>query len=94
MNKKNKLFKIKEYVLFRMNMKKLSILCVILLVFLPFLGCIENDEVNLKYQSNEQITKSVKQGTIQMNFTIRTDNTTELARLWAPYPVSNAYQEI
>ena len=77
-----------------MNMKKLSILCVILLVFLPFLGCIENDEVNLKYQSNEQITKSVKQGTIQMNFTIRTNNTTELARLWTPYPVSNAYQEI
>lgn len=94
MNKKNKLFKIQEYVLFRMNMKKLSILCVILLVSLPFLGCIENDEVNLKYQSNEQITKSVKQGTIQMNFTIRTDNTTKLARLWTPYPVSNAYQEI
>jgi len=76
------------------SMKKLNILIVIMLVFLPFLGCIENNEVNLKYQSNEQMIKSVKQGIIQMNFTIRTDDTTELTRLWVPYPVSNDYQEI
>ena len=77
-----------------MNMEKICIFFAILLLIIPFLGCIENDEINLKYQSNEQITKSVKHGTIQMNFTIRTNNTTELARLWVPYPVSNDYQEI
>ncbi len=77
-----------------MNLKKISFLCVIILISLSFLGCIENDDVNLKYQSNEKITKSIKQGTIQMNFTIRTNNSTELSRLWVPYPVSNYYQEI
>jgi len=77
-----------------MNLKKISFLCFILLISLLFLGCIENDDVNLKYQSNEKITKSIKQGTIQMNFTIRTNNSTELSRLWVPYPVSNDYQEI
>jgi len=75
-----------------MKMKKISILFAILLLSILFLGCIENDEINLKYQSNEQMTNSVKKGTIQMNFTIRTK--TKLARLWVPYPVSNAYQEI
>jgi len=89
-----KLFKIQKYAVFIMNMKKISILFAILLISIPFLGCIENDEINLKYQSNEQMTNSVKKGTIQMNFTIRTNNTTKLARLWVPYPVSNAYQEI
>ena len=77
-----------------MNLKKQSFLCFIILISFSFLGCIENDDFILKYQSNEKITKSVKQGTIQMNFTIRTNNTTELSRLWVPYPVSNIYQEI
>jgi transglutaminase-like putative cysteine protease len=61
---------------------------------LVFSGCVEENEGEIKYQSFDQINPASKQGTISMNFTIRTDNTTETARLWIPYPVSNKYQEI
>jgi transglutaminase-like putative cysteine protease len=77
-----------------MNKKVISILVVLVLFVLFFSGCIENNTLSIKYQSFEQITPSSKQGKISMNFSIRTNNTTESVRLWIPYPVSNEYQQI
>lgn len=77
-----------------MNEKILGVFVSLLLLSLVFSGCVNDNDAGIKYQSFEQIIPSSKQGLISMNFTIRTDNTTELARLWIPYPVSNDYQQI
>ena len=77
-----------------MNQKIQYFTCAIIFASILLLGCIGNNEVSLKYQSNEKHTLSVKQGNISMNFIIRVENDTELTRLWVPYPVSNEYQEI
>jgi transglutaminase-like putative cysteine protease len=76
-----------------MNLKIFSLLIVILLSIL-LLGCIDVYQDNIKYNSNENFIPKENQGKMTFNFTVRTDELTQLARLWIPYPVSNDYQEI
>jgi len=77
-----------------MERKIISVMLTILLSSLIFSGCVQQNTNTVKYQSFEQFIPDSKQGMISMNFTIRTDNSTEIARLWVPYPVSNDYQQI
>jgi len=77
-----------------MNLKIFSIIIVILLTSIFFIGCIEDYEYNIKYASTDVFIPKEKQGKIYFNFTIRTNEETETARLWIPYPVSNDYQDI
>lgn len=75
--------------------EKIFGMCIVFfMLFLLFSGCVEQNDSTVKYQSFEQFKPSSKQGTVSMDFTIRTNNTTESVRLWIPYPVSNEYQNI
>jgi transglutaminase-like putative cysteine protease len=77
-----------------MKEKTSGVFIVLVILTIIFSGCIENDSVEIKYQSFVNENPNIKQGTISMNFSIRTNNTTNFARLWLPYPVSNEYQEV
>ena len=77
-----------------MNKKLFSIFTGILFISVVFLGCIENTQFNIKYASMENFIPKEKQGKMIFNVTIRTNEKTETARLWIPYPVSNEYQKI
>jgi transglutaminase-like putative cysteine protease len=55
-------------------------------------GCMETIDNEIKYRSTEEFTLNKKNGEMSFNVTIRTNNTTEIARLWLPYPVSNENQ--
>ena len=83
-----------KWALIIMKKKFCSIIIMILFISGFFIGCIENSQVNIKYFSTEDIIPKVKQGKMFFNFTIRTNETSEIVRLWIPYPVSNEYQEI
>jgi transglutaminase-like putative cysteine protease len=74
-------------------MKKYIIIVIfILLTIFYSAGCIETTTDVIKYRSTEEITPKMKQGEMSFNITIRTDESTEIARLWLPYPVSNENQ--
>ncbi len=83
-----------KWALIIMKKKFCSIIIMILFISGFFIGCIENSQVNIKYFSTEDIIPKEKQGKMIFNFTIRTNETSEIVRLWIPYPVSNEYQEI
>ena len=74
--------------------KKSTIFLVIMLLIIPLTGCVENDNIEIKYNSDKDFTPKLKQGRVTFNFTIRTNETAEIVRLWIPYPVSNTYQFI
>ena len=77
-----------------MNIKIYSIISSILFISVFFFGCIEDSQFNIKYASIENFIPKEKQGTMIFNFTIRSNEETETARLWIPYPVSNSNQKI
>ena len=77
-----------------MNFKIYSIIIVILFTSVFFFGCIEESEFNIKYSSTDIYIPKEKQGKMFFNFTIRSNEETEIAQLWIPYPVSNDYQSI
>lgn len=66
------------------------IVILIILLLLSSIGCIET--TNIKYRSTEELTPKMKQGKMSFNITLITDESTETARLWLPYPVSNDHQ--
>ena len=72
--------------------KNVFTIIFILLTILFSTGCIETTTDVIKYRSTEEITLKMKQGEMSFNITIRTDESTEIARLWLPYPVSNENQ--
>jgi transglutaminase-like putative cysteine protease len=72
--------------------KHIIIVIFILLTILYSAGCIETTTDVLKYRSTEEITLKMKQGEMSFNITIRTNESTEIARLWLPYPISNENQ--
>ncbi len=72
--------------------KHIIIVIFILLTIFYSAGCIETTTDVIKYRSTEEITLKMKQGEMSFNITIRTDESTEIARLWLPYPVSNENQ--
>jgi len=72
--------------------KNISIVVFILLTMLFSTGCIETINDEIKYRSAEESTPKMKQGAMSFNVTIRTNESTEIARLWLPYPISNKNQ--
>ena len=72
--------------------KNVFTIIFILLTILFSTGCIETTTDVIKYRSTEEITLKMKQGEMSFNITVRTDESTEIARLWLPYPVSNENQ--
>jgi transglutaminase-like putative cysteine protease len=73
---------------------KLYSLIVIIIVGITLCsGCIDTSQIEIKYRSTENLIPKVKQGEMYFNVTIRT-NESKTARLWLPYPVSNANQQI
>jgi len=72
--------------------KHIIIVIFILLTILFSTGCIETINDEIKYRSTEEITPKMKQGEMSFNVTIRTNESTDIARLWLPYPVSNENQ--
>ncbi len=77
-----------------MKKRYFSIIIMILYISFSFIGCIENNQIDIKYFSSEKIIPKEKQGKMIFNFTIRTNKSSEIVRLWIPYPVSNKYQDI
>ena len=67
--------------------KHIIIVIFILLTILYSAGCIETTTDVIKYRSTEEITLKMKQGEMSFNVTIRTNDTTEMVRLWLPYHV-------
>ncbi len=76
--------------------KLCSILILMLLVCILFVGCVEEQTrvEEIKYKSTDEVTLAEKQGIMTFDITIRTNETAENVRIWAPYPVSNEYQKI
>lgn len=66
----------------------------ILIIFFTLSGCITQQLDPFKYQSTEDVTLQVKEGTMTFEVMIQLNETQELARLWLPYPVSNDNQQI
>jgi transglutaminase-like putative cysteine protease len=77
-----------------MNKKITCLFIGLLFSTLIFSGCVEEPEKNIKYNSFEDFITKEKQGIMTYNFTIRTNETSNLVRLWIPYPVSNEYQQV
>jgi len=80
-------------------MFKNKILCsiiVTILLFILFVGCIEEEPIveKIKYKSTESVDLKEKQGIMTFNITIRANDTAKIFRLWVPYPVSNENQKI
>ena len=75
--------------------KLYSIYIFLILISILFIGCIEEQTPNnIKYKSNEQINLKEKQGKMTFDIIIRTNDTAQYVRLWAPYPVSNENQQV
>jgi transglutaminase-like putative cysteine protease len=72
------------------------IFIIFTLISILFTGCVEEQVsfYEMKYKSNEQIDLKEKQGKMTFDITIRTNDTAEKVRLWAPYPVSNENQQV
>jgi transglutaminase-like putative cysteine protease len=74
----------------------LSLILIIILICIFFIGCIEEQTniTEIKYKSTEKLSLAEKQGKMTFDIIIRTNETTENVRLWVPYPVSNENQKI
>jgi transglutaminase-like putative cysteine protease len=69
---------------------------MLILFSIIFTGCIEDQETinKIKYKSPEEVNLKEKQGRMSFDIIIRTNETSEKVRLWAPYPVSNENQHV
>ena len=69
---------------------------ILILLSILFIGCIMEDQTNdeIKYKSTDEVDLKEKQGKMSFDITIRTNETAEKVRLWAPYPVSNENQKV
>lgn len=78
------------------SFKKTVIVFFLILIIMPFIGCIEEEQVSivLKYKSTLDKELEDKQGLMNLNITIRTNDSAKTVRLWVPYPVSNLNQKI
>jgi len=75
--------------------KFFSIFILMILINLLFIGCFEEQtDEKIRYKSTEIVNLAKKQGKMNFNITIRTNQTAEIVRLWIPYPVSNKNQKI
>ena len=74
-----------------------TIFIMLVFVSMIFVGCVEEEQesaVLIKYKSTDVVNLKEKQGKMTFDITIRTNETSEVARLWIPYPVSNENQKI
>ncbi len=76
-----------------MTTKLYSLIVIVIVGITLFSGCIDTSQSEIKYRSTENLIPKVKQGEMSFNVTIRT-NESKTTRLWLPYPVSNANQQI
>ncbi|KYK32943.1 MAG: hypothetical protein AYK22_06775 [Thermoplasmatales archaeon SG8-52-3] len=76
--------------------KVFAVVVLLILISIFFVGCTENQPTSseIKYKSIEKVTLKEKQGKMTFDITIRTNETAEAVRLWAPYPVSNENQKV
>jgi transglutaminase-like putative cysteine protease len=74
--------------------KTVVLFCILIVISMLFVGCIEEQSDVFKYKSTEEVDLKEKQGKMTFDITIITNETAERVRLWVPYPVSNDYQKI
>jgi transglutaminase-like putative cysteine protease len=76
--------------------KIINIIGLMIIILLIFSGCVEEKPITeeIKYKSDEEVILKEKMGKMTYDVTIRTNESTNSARLWLPYPVSNDYQKI